>query len=609
MSHSPLCCLVVGAALFAAAPLSAQLTSTGSGGQAEALATIRAKPMATMVTGEHQPNLIEVKFEHGSQVRLQGGLFERGGELLHSVNVTLAVRGAQPRRMFTQSDTWLDGWRKTGEERSGLALHELKTFYFIDVPPGQPVGLLCDELNAHDIVTLAWPAPSGGDPLWSPTALLPAPEQLGGTEGGTPNLQGNQGYRAPAPEGIGAEFGNAFSGGRGIGVTIADCETGWTDDHEDLAANIAGQFVGFQSPPYPWDHGTAVMGEILSGANGFGTRGIAWEAAGLMSTHSPSGGPQNIPGSVVNGAEAVGPGDVVVIEIQCSGSVPGPYPCEFDPPMFTAVQTATANGTHVIAAAGNGGNNLDQAAYGGAFDLNQVDSGAVMVGASNGVSLVAASFSNYGSRLTSSGWGFNVASTGYGDLYDGGPETLEYTNTFNGTSSATPIVTGAAIDLIAIHREAFGTHISPLDLRDLLETTGTAWQGTKQIGNRPDMRAAVRELGVPEIALGGNLVPGGTLSITHQGEAGDAYALVWAFGLASTPLHLAPYGYLYLDPLSASFLPVNGIVGGSGQTTDNYFIPNNPNLSGISTYFQSVQVFNNKPGTGSLSNFARWVFP
>lgn len=601
MSHRALCGFVLA---IAAAPSMAQLSSIEYGGDTTRPAPLREKPDVTLVSDGHIPNVIEIKFAHESGVRLVAGLFEQGGIALDGVNASLAARGGQPRRMFSQSNAWLDGWRQSGQERSGIVLHELKLFFFVDVPEGQPVGRLCDELNAHDIVSLAWPAPSGGDPVAPPT-LRPDDAY----SGGTPDFEANQTYRSAAPTGVDAFYANTFSGGRGIGVTIADCETGWTDDHEDLAAKLEDQFVGFMNPPYPWDHGTAVMGEMLSGNNGFGTRGIAWEADGVMSTHSPAGAPQNFPGSVVNGAAAVGPGDVVVIEIQCFGAVPGPFPCEYDPPMFAAVQTATANGTHVYAAAGNGNNDLDQPAYGGAFDLDMVDSGAVIVGASAGVSLTAASFSNYGTRCTSSGWGLDVASTGYGDLFDGGSETLEYTDAFNGTSSATPIVTGAAVDLIAIHREAYGNDISPVTLRNLLADTGTPYQGIKIIGNRPDLRAAVRALGIPEIEIGGVLIPGGKLSITHYGEAGDAYALLWSFSLLPVPLRLVPYGYLYLSPISASFLPVNGTIGITGQTTDNYFIPNNPALSGLMTFFQSVQVFNTKPGTGSLSNFADWVFP
>ena len=51
-------------------------------------------------------------------------------------------------------------------------------------------------------------------------------------------------------------------------------------------------------------------------------------------------------------------------------------------------------------------------------------------------------FSNYGSRVDCQGWGFEVTSTGYGSLQGGGSRDLWYTDTFSGTSSASPIVTG-----------------------------------------------------------------------------------------------------------------------------------------------------------------------
>lgn len=566
----------------------------------DGLAPIRAKPAATLVTAQHIPDVIELKFAHGSRVRLVDGLFVQDGVALDALNETLARRGAEPRRMFAQGEAWLDAWRARGEVRSGIALHDLNLFYFADVAAGQPVGALCDELNALDVVTLAWPAPSGADPV---VVRAPAADP-----GATPNFQALQDYREAAPTGVDADYGNSFSGGRGEGVTIADCETGWTDDHEDLAATTENQFVGYTPAPYPWDHGTAVLGEMVGNANGFGVQGICHQAAVVLSTHSPVGGVQNIPGAIANGAAAVGPGDAVVIEIQCFGAVPGPFPCEYDPGTFATVQTATANGTFVFAAAGNGNLNLDSATYGGAFDLNVKDSGAVLVGASDGVNLGKASFSNYGTRLTSHGWGWNVVTTGYGSL-QAGVATAEYADDFSGTSSATPIVTGAGVVLASIHREAFGSDIDPIALRTLLEDTGTPQVGTQIIGSRPDLRAAVRELGVPEIELGGNQVPGGTLEITSRGEAGDAYLLLWALNALPQPLHLPPWGYLSVDPLSMVQLPVNGTLGAGGSTTDGYHIPNNPALSGIVTVFQGAQAFATKPGTGSLSNLVAWRFP
>ena len=50
--------------------------------------------------------------------------------------------------------------------------------------------------------------------------------------------------------------------------------------------------------------------------------------------------------------------------------MPAPHPCEYDPAIFATVEAATANGVHVYAAAGNGGQNLDSAAYGGALALS-----------------------------------------------------------------------------------------------------------------------------------------------------------------------------------------------------------------------------------------------
>ncbi|RKY18775.1 MAG: hypothetical protein DRQ55_12425 [Planctomycetota bacterium] len=588
------------ALLSASLPLAAQAELSRYGGDTTRPAPLRAKPALTQVTSEHLPGVIELKFAHDSGVRLADGLFVRGGALLHDVNAALASRGATPRRMFAQSEAWLDAWRQSGEQRSGIALHDLNLFCFVDVAAGQPVGALCDELNALPLVSLAWPAPRGGDPLLSVGG--------GGDAGATPDFTGSQSYREAAPLGVDADYGNSFSGGRGEGITVADCETGWTDDHEDVAASLAGQHVGFTPAPYPWDHGTAVMGELFGGDNGFGVRGICHAADGLMSTHSPVGGPQNIPGAVANGAAAVGPGDALVIEIQCYGSPPGPFPCEYDPAMFATLQTATANGIHVFAAAGNGSHDLDAPAYGGAFDLSVQDSGAVLVGASDGGALSKASFSNYGSRLTSQGWGFSVTTTGYGSLQSGAA-TQEYSDDFSGTSSATPIVTGAGVILASMHRAAFGADIDPLALRALLASTGTPQQGLQIIGSRPDVRAAVRALGIPEIELSGSWVPGGTLSVTSRGQAGDGYLLFWAPAVLATPLPLPPWGYLSLDPVALVQLPSGAVLGPGGTAVDSYHIPSNSSLSGLVTYFQGAQAFATQSGTGSLSNLSAWTFP
>ena len=420
------------------------------GGDTSLPAPFPKKPTSTAVEHDHQQHLVELKFAHGSDVRLRGGWFVGSSTELEAINGVLAATGATPRRMFIQSESWLEAYRVSGEARSGIVLHDLNLFFHVDVEEEHISGALCDALNAFGIVTLAWPAPTGSDPT--------APPFVGPVLGGTPDLEDQQGYKGAAPNGIDSIYGNSFSGGRGIGTTIVDVETGWTDDHEDLINKALDEFVGWLPSSYPWDHGTAVLGELVGEDNGFGVRGIVWEADVKMSTHTPVGGSFDVAGAVANAAAATSPGDAMVIEVQCFGTPPDPFPCEYDPAIFATVQSVTANGVHVFAAAGNGSHNLDLASYGGAFDLSVKDSGAILVGATNGVSLVTAGFSNYGSRVSSNGWGEDVATSGYGDLYDGGPETKEYTGFFSGTSSATPIVTGAGVALNAIHREALTVH-------------------------------------------------------------------------------------------------------------------------------------------------------
>jgi hypothetical protein len=175
-------------------------------------------------------------------------------------------------------------------------------------------------------------------------------------------------------------------------------------------------------------------------------------------------------------------------------------PVEYDDDVFNAIQIAVANGFVVVEAAGNGGVNLDQAACGSKFDRNVRDSGAIIVGAggtpgSNDRERLG--FSSYGSRVDLQGWGQNVVTTGYGDLYtnpdDPNNPNFWYTSTFNGTSSASPIVAGAAANLQGISLERFGTFLPSSEIRQLLVETGSPQQGdtSENIGTRPDLRAAI----------------------------------------------------------------------------------------------------------------------
>lgn len=597
--------LTVGSLLIAN-PAGAQTDGPGSLAHGE-LAPLAVKPIKTLVHPDHHSKLMVVKFRHDSGVRLRDGrlLALGGGDVrvrndLIAIQEILQLSGGQLSRYFQQSEEQLDDWRMNGELRSSVMLHDLNLFFAVEMPNQQMLGTACDLLNTFELVEIAYPASNIGDPVVVHGPVTSALMALGNWLNPAPDFEGQQNYRNAAPTGVDADYGQMFSGSRGEGTLIADVETGWTDDHEDISHKALGQFVGLTPAPYPWDHGTAVFGELIGEDNANGVKGIVHQADVVMSSHL--GSSSNIGTAIIHAANACAAGDVVVLEVQCYSGAPSPHPCEYDAAIFATVQTATANGTHVFAAAGNGGNNLDSGSYGGLFDRNVRDSGAVMCGASDGASLVTAWFSNYGSRLDVHGWGYDVTTTGYGDLYNGGGVTREYTDTFSGTSSATPIVTGAGIMINGIHREAYGNGMDPLTLRALLTATGTAQTGGGYIGPRPNVKAAIASIGVPTISLSGNAVPGGTLVVDIAGNAGDSYMLGFSNHLLSSPIHLAPYGYRYLGGVKQQAF---GTIPTGGVETLTFSIPDNSSLSGKTIgYVQAAVTFSSGPGTGSFSNYA-----
>ncbi|MFT4541715.1 MAG: serine protease [Planctomycetota bacterium] len=550
-----------------------------------------AKPDLTSFGTEHLDGICALKFEHGANVRLIDDSFRSEVNTLvpalEQLNQWMATHSIQAQRMWLQTDESLVERRQVAEERSDKPLHDLTQFFQLILPVGESVAATCDYLNSQPIIELAYPVGTGGDPV---AASMPL---------GTPDFENLQGYRQAAPLGVDADYGNTFSGGWAHGEAIADCETGWTDDHEDIRHAAENNYVGFPPLHYPWDHGTAVLGEVVGEDNGFGVKGICYGADVFMSSHQ--GNPAQFAGAIQAAANAVGVGDAVVIEIQCSGGPPGPYPCEYAPATYAVVETTTAFGTHVFSAAGNGNIDLDSASYGGLFDRNVRDSGAVMCGASDGSSLNKASFSNYGSRLDAHGWGFTVTTAGYGTLQSG-PVTEEYSNSFSGTSSATPIVTGAGMVLNSIHEAAYASYLDPLVLRDLLTNTGTP-QGTGgQIGPRPDIRAAINDLDLPRLSLSGSLQIGSNYAITNFGAPGDLSVIAFGPDLRINPGDFGIYGHLFLkNPITRV---QNTALDAFGTATYLDSIPNIPGLIGTTIgYYQAFQRYGSAAGLGVFTNY------
>lgn len=163
--------------------------------------------------------------------------------------------------------------------------------------------------------------------------------------------------------------------------------------------------------------------------------------------------------------------------------------------VFQAIRYATQLGHLVVEAAGNGSVDLDNYEDRGKFifrrgDENFRDSGALVVGAgSSSVPHYRLSFSNFGSRIDCYGWGQNVYTT----YSDPSGSTNRYTSGFNGTSSASPIVTGAALALQGMKRAGSDkTPLNPTLMRAVLSdpSLGTPSRnpGLDKIGVMPNLR-------------------------------------------------------------------------------------------------------------------------
>lgn len=314
-----------------------------------------------------------------------------------------------------------------------------------------------------------------------------------------------QNYQDAAPDGIDARWAWTQPNGEGAGVGFVDLEQGWFLSHEDYTSKSPTLLFGDNRDgvgTYVGNHGTAVLGEVVADDNVVGVVGIAPTCASVnVTSHYDSGTNTSlhVADAILGALPSMDPGDVLLLEVQRGGAIA----TEVDDADFDAIRLASATGIVVVEAAGNGSNNLDTYTNGSGDNiLNRTsadfrESGAIIVGAAtSAVPHERLNFSSFGTRVDCFAWGHNVTTCGYGVLDDGGGDNNKtYTDGFNGTSSASPIVAAAAIILQGMYEANTGTRLSPLQMRALLSDPATNTpQGVSVAGNigvMPNLRGII----------------------------------------------------------------------------------------------------------------------
>ncbi|MBN2175865.1 MAG: S8 family serine peptidase [Bacteroidales bacterium] len=453
-----------------------------------------------------EDDLIEVMFIENSRVRLRNS---EPVDLLSDATAGLQdlLNGLEWHtwsRISSISEEEMDRWAINGELNTGIPVYNLNNIYRLRIPDEYNIWEISRQLEDLPGIYRAMPVPK-------PVPLPSYPPPPG-------SFQSQQGYLNSAsstPTGIDALYAWTQTGGTGTGVTVCDLEYSWNYNHADISKASGSQINPNPiSDPFSNDnHGTAVIGELVSDINSYGTTGICY-GSGLMTcgtyyweNGSYGWNPAGAIGYAINNLSA---GDIILLEQQWEytpgtgnyiplewyGSTSnGTYPNQYNNPVYVAITNAIANGIHVVEAGGNGNVNTDNLTWYG-------NSGAIIVGAGGAYTggtymegdLQRLSFSSYGQRFDLQGWGENVVTTGYGDLYSSDGVNYYYTNTFSGTSSASPIVAGAVACAQGYYlANISSTPFSPSAMRSHLATYGTAQviPPSGNIGPRPDLYNAI----------------------------------------------------------------------------------------------------------------------
>ncbi|MGQ8847841.1 putative mucin/carbohydrate-binding domain-containing protein [Bacillus sp. TSA_125.2] len=439
-------------------------------------------------------NQIDLPYEDGIEKRIKNGDYDNNLKKLFSENTELTLN-----RLFSSvNPIEIEKLSVQSKSVANESANNLLNYYIVQAPNNIEIELLLKKFETSPLVEEAY--------IQEKQILTPPEIQL-------PNLSvnpyddprfTNQGYLEAAPKGINASHAWSIKGGDGKDTTFVDMEYGWLLNHEDLV-NKNIKLMSGQNISQHRAHGTSVLGIVSSEDNQIGNIGIAPKANVKVISQIRDNGIYNTADAILSAVHNLQAGDILLLEAQASYDGYGDkyLPVEVHPDIFDAIRVGADKGIIIIEAGANGSNDLDNFKdRNGKKILNRnspdfKDSGAIMVGAgSSTVPHKRLWFSNYGSRLDVYGWGENVDTTSANPSQN---TTNLYTSTFSGTSSASPIIAGAATSIQGIAKEHRGSPYTPAELRNILSNpnTGTKSQDpwNDRIGVLPDLKSILDNLG------------------------------------------------------------------------------------------------------------------
>ena len=496
------------------AAIAGSLVGVGLTAEASAGRVSLAKMAVQVPSNNLQECDLIVKFRDDSRVRAHNGrLLSQTAADLAPIQALLDAHGATVQPRIAMTEVQLLTIATQARLRSGRTQPDMGGIIEVNVDAVR-MALLANALNERPEVEIVQivAAPLNASMPCVQTDFPPA----------TPDYRAFQTYRGSAAEGgvrlmetrVPAFIDVDEDGTEGIfgeGISIGDVEQCYLTDHEDLCfvTPEVGQTPSCLSGP---DHGTAVLGVMAAiedtdpvepniGMGGLSPMSDYYFFPAISNEEGP-----RVATAIMSATATLPAGSILLIEQQRTVYPADPFGDPFNVPyvpaetsfdVWLATRQACDAGIIVVAAAGNGKQDLDGGGWVGppgeetffqfyGFYLAWGDSGAIIVGAGSADAdhdrLV---FSTFGSRIDMQGWGVSVATLGYGDLLpiDGLMDDRQfYTLEFSGTSSATPIVAGVAAMLQGLQLEVDdASPYSSEAMRDLLKDTGAGagagWEG------------------------------------------------------------------------------------------------------------------------------------